>query len=232
VPTAAMRTGDFSGATFVVRDPQTGLAFSGNRIPAERIDPAARRIVDFFFPLPNQTTTAAGGFGTYRQILPLSRDRDRADVRVDHELTGKDSLFVRASWQGRDPDAFTFESTGTTGGGGLQISDCSTGARRLSHWPPVGRGSGRARSSTNSAAATASIRAIAGATSSPAISARCLASTCRRWRQRRPGSLNSSSPRRPGHPAFRTSGRTRSAICGRHPFRSAAARRGCRVRIP
>ena len=119
VPTAAMRTGDFSGATFVVRDPLTGLQFSGNQIPAERIDPAARRIVDFFFPLPNQTTTAAGGFGTYRQILPLSRDRDRADLRIDHELTGKDSLFVRASWQGRNPDAFTFESTGATGGGGL-----------------------------------------------------------------------------------------------------------------
>jgi hypothetical protein len=119
VPTAAMRTGDFSAAGFTVRDPLTGAPFPGNRIPAERIDPAARKIVDFFYPLPNQSGTSNQGYGTYRQILPLSRNRERADVRIDHELTGKDSLFVRTSWQGRDPDAFTFESTGGNGGAGL-----------------------------------------------------------------------------------------------------------------
>jgi hypothetical protein len=119
VPTAAMRTGDFSAAGFTVRDPLTGAPFPGNRIPAERIDPAARRIIDFFYPLPNQAASSNQGFGTYRQILPLSRDRERADLRIDHELTGKDSVFVRTSWQGRDPDAFTFESTGANGGSGL-----------------------------------------------------------------------------------------------------------------
>jgi hypothetical protein len=119
VPTAAMRSGDFSGNSFVVRDPLTGVQFSGNRIPAERIDPAARRIMDLFFPLPNQTQTSNGGFGTYRQILALSRTRDRADARVDHELSQSNSLFARFSWQNRDPDAFTFESTGGNGGGGL-----------------------------------------------------------------------------------------------------------------
>lgn len=119
VPTAAMRAGDFSAASFVIRDPLTGEPFPGNRIPAERLDPAAVRIMNFFYPLPNQTQTSNGGFGTYRQILPLSRNRDRTDARIDHELTAKDSIFVRGSWQNRDPDAFTFESTGTNGGGGL-----------------------------------------------------------------------------------------------------------------
>ena len=75
--------------------------------------------MDFFYPLPNQAHTSNGGFGTYRQILALSRNRDRADARIDHELTGRDSLFVRGSWQNRDPDAFTFESTGANGGAGL-----------------------------------------------------------------------------------------------------------------
>jgi hypothetical protein len=119
VPTAAMRAGDFSGTTIVVRDPLTGAAFPGNRIPAERLDPAARRIVDYFYPMPNQATTSNGGFGTFREILPLNRIRDRADGRIDHELTGHDSLFARVSWQRRDPDAFTFESTGVNGGAGL-----------------------------------------------------------------------------------------------------------------
>jgi hypothetical protein len=119
VPTAAMRGGDFSGNSFTVRDPVTGLPFPGNRIPGERIDPSARRIMDFFYPLPNQPNTVTGGYGAYRQILALDRGRDRADVRVDHELSGRDSLFARVSWQNRDPDAFTFESTGGNGGAGL-----------------------------------------------------------------------------------------------------------------
>ena len=119
VPTAAMRNGDFSANAFVVRDPVTGVQFPGNRIPADRIDPSARRILDFFYPLPNQANLAAGGYGAYRQILPQNRERDRADVRVDHELSGRDSLFARVSWQRRDPDAFTFESTGGNGGAGL-----------------------------------------------------------------------------------------------------------------
>ncbi len=114
-----MRGGDFSANPFTVRDPQTGAAFPGNRIPGERIDPAARQILDYFYPLPNQSNTATGGYGAFREILPLSRNRDRADVRIDHELTGRDSLFSRFSWQTRDPDAFTFESTGGNGGAGL-----------------------------------------------------------------------------------------------------------------
>jgi hypothetical protein len=119
VPTAAMRNGDFSANTFVVRDPVTGVQFPGNRIPADRIDPSARRILDFFYPLPNQANLAAGGYGAFREILTQERVRDRADLRVDHEVSGRDSLFARVSWQRRDPDAFTFESTGGNGGAGL-----------------------------------------------------------------------------------------------------------------
>ncbi|BCS31650.1 hypothetical protein TBR22_A08530 [Luteitalea sp. TBR-22] len=118
VPTDAMRGGDFSGTSFVIRDPQTGLPFLGNRIPADRLDPAALQIMRTFYPAPNQSTLG-NGYGTYRQIVPLERTRDRADFRLDHELTSNDSLFGRFSWQRRDPDAFTFESTGGNGGGGL-----------------------------------------------------------------------------------------------------------------
>ena len=113
-----MRTGNFAGASFVIRDPQTGLPFPGNQIPANRLDPSALKIISTFYPEPNQATLG-NGYGTYRQIVPLERTRDRADLRLDHELTSKDSLFGRLSWQRRDPDAFTFESTGGNGGGGL-----------------------------------------------------------------------------------------------------------------
>jgi hypothetical protein len=118
VPSAAMRAGDFSAASFVITDPLTGEPFPGNQIPANRLDPAAVQMVNFFYPLPNQEPLETG-YGAYRQIVPLNRTRDRMDARVDHELTSKDSLFSRVSWQGRDPDAFTFESTGGNGGTGL-----------------------------------------------------------------------------------------------------------------
>jgi hypothetical protein len=144
VPTAAMRSGDFSANSFVVRDPVTGLAFPGNRIPADRIDPAARRILDYFYPLPNQAATVTGGYGAFRQILPLSRGRDRADARIDHELTGRDSLFARFSWQKRDPDAFTFESTGGNGGAGLTnlglLDRASTASTAAFGWTRVWSG--------------------------------------------------------------------------------------------
>jgi hypothetical protein len=145
VPTAAMRTGDFSAATFIIRDPVTGAPFPGNRIPAERIDPAAQRILDFFYPQPNQSGTSNGGFGTYRQILALNRSRERADGRIDHELTKNDSIFVRASWQNRTPDAFTFESTGGNGGTGLTnlglLDRTSTATTLATGWTRIFSGS-------------------------------------------------------------------------------------------
>src|SRR4051812_36079147 len=60
VPTAAMRTGDFRGTAITPRDPVTGQAFPNQIIPSDRIDPAARKIMDFFYPLPNQGTLATG----------------------------------------------------------------------------------------------------------------------------------------------------------------------------
>lgn len=232
VPTAAMRTGDFSAATFAVRDPQTGLPFSGNRIPTDRIDPAARRILDFFFPLPNQATTSNGGYGTYRQILALNRNRDRADGRIDHELTGRDSIFTRFSWQHRDPDAFTFESTGGNGGTGLtnlgildrksKAVTVATGWNKILTGAVVNEFRGgyslddRNRRSRFLAGDVGSGFGIEVPTS----------------RRRRRDFRSFSSPRRTGRPASRTSGRIPSVICDRHHSRSAARRRGCRVRIP
>src|SRR5580765_6767906 len=63
VPTAAMRVGDFRGTSIHPIDPTTGEAFANQMIPAERIDPSATKIMNFFYPLPNQSTVASGGFG-------------------------------------------------------------------------------------------------------------------------------------------------------------------------
>jgi len=108
VPTAAMRAGDFSGASFTIRDPLTGQPFPGNVIPANRISPAARNIMDYFYPLPNQGTLS-NGYGVFQQFVPQTRGRQRADLRFDHEASPNDSIFLRASYQHRNPSDITFE---------------------------------------------------------------------------------------------------------------------------
>jgi hypothetical protein len=109
VPTAAMRGGDFRGTAINPRDPLTGQPFPGQVIPASRISPQARAIMDFFYPLPNRGTLA-NGYGVYQQFVPKTRNRNRADLRLDHEASRNDSIFLRGSYQHFDPNAITFEA--------------------------------------------------------------------------------------------------------------------------
>ena len=109
VPTQAMRNGDFSGANFIIRDPLTGQPFPGNVIPASRIDPTAQKMLNFYYPLPNQGTLSSG-MGVYQEFVPETRNRERADLRFDHEASSKDQLFLRGSYQNRDPGSIQFEA--------------------------------------------------------------------------------------------------------------------------
>jgi hypothetical protein len=52
VPSAALRSGDFSTSGSPVIDPLTGQPFAGNQIPATRISPAAATLLQYI-PLPN-----------------------------------------------------------------------------------------------------------------------------------------------------------------------------------
>jgi hypothetical protein len=118
VPTEAMRNGDFSATTITPRDPVTGLPFPGKVIPAGRISPEARSILDMFYPLPNQGTLASG-MGIYQQFMPASRNRQRADLRLDHDMKN-DSFFLRGSYQRRDPQTVTFETGNALTNNGIQ----------------------------------------------------------------------------------------------------------------
>ncbi|HEY8150942.1 MAG TPA: carboxypeptidase-like regulatory domain-containing protein [Vicinamibacteria bacterium] len=109
VPTAAMRNGDFRGTAITPRDPLTGQPFPGQVIPASRISPQATAIMNFFYPLPNRGTQA-NGYGIYQQFVPKTRNRNRADLRFDHEASKNDSIFLRGSYQHFDPNAITFEA--------------------------------------------------------------------------------------------------------------------------
>ena len=86
VATAAERTGVFTAA---IRDPLTGLPFANNTIPADRIDPVARNIMNLL-PLPN-----ASGTNNFIRQPNVEDDGERYLVKGDVKASDQDNMFVR-----------------------------------------------------------------------------------------------------------------------------------------
>ncbi|HEX9003912.1 MAG TPA: TonB-dependent receptor [Blastocatellia bacterium] len=99
VPTQAMRNGDFSGlANVTVRDPLTGQAFANNRIPDNRISSIAKAILTLY-PLPNVTNPDQFRVANYIRNASNNINSDQYDIRIDHNLTSKQSIFSRWTWK-------------------------------------------------------------------------------------------------------------------------------------
>ncbi|HVL66163.1 MAG TPA: TonB-dependent receptor [Vicinamibacterales bacterium] len=92
VPTAAERSGVFSGA---IRDPRTGANFANNTIPANRIDPVAAAILNLI-PMPNTT-----GTNNFLRTPAVTDDGDRYLGRIDMRLGGADNVFARYIYSDR-----------------------------------------------------------------------------------------------------------------------------------
>jgi hypothetical protein len=93
VPTPAQRAGDFSGdGNNIIYDPLTGEPFPGNIIPPSRFDPLARNFVNLY-PDPNQD----GLKNNYLVNPESTRTINQGDVRLDHQFSGTDRLFLRVS---------------------------------------------------------------------------------------------------------------------------------------
>jgi hypothetical protein len=104
VPTDAMRNGDLSGAVTngvlqVMYDPLTGNAdgtgrtpFAGNLIPAGRIDPVAKRILDYY-PHAN----LPGNTRNYVRDAKSTVDRDNYDFKVNWNRTSSHQIWGKYS---------------------------------------------------------------------------------------------------------------------------------------
>jgi hypothetical protein len=113
VPTALERQGNFSqsfrNATtlYPVKDPTTGLAFPGNVIPANRIDPNSSKLLSVF-PLPNATNTAVTNFAYNFQIAGSENIPVKQEIlRVDYNISDRAKAWFRAS-------GFSSDNTGLT----------------------------------------------------------------------------------------------------------------------
>jgi hypothetical protein len=103
VPTAAMRMGDFSALPVKIYDPATTVVsgssytrqqFPGNIIPANRFDPVTVKMVNAY-PLP----LTSGLTNNYTSNMSQQQNWDQGDIRVDQNITSKDTFFARYSIQ-------------------------------------------------------------------------------------------------------------------------------------
>ncbi len=92
VPTAAIRSGDMSASPNPVYDPATGAgngtgreAFANRVIPASRISPIARKIVDLV-PQPNVANALVAN---YYVNTPILYDLQRFDFKTDWNVSSK-----------------------------------------------------------------------------------------------------------------------------------------------
>jgi hypothetical protein len=67
--------------------------FAHNTIPASRIDPAARALLDRY---PQQTSSATAN--NYTRVGNETTDQDQFDARIDHRITTSDRAFARISY--------------------------------------------------------------------------------------------------------------------------------------
>jgi len=120
VPTAAERTGDFSGIPQAIYDPAsltvtpgtasgyTRLPFPGNVIPANRFDPVTARVIQAY-PLPS-----ASGLANNQFTNPvLGQNNDTGDGRVDWNVNSSNTVFGRFSKQNtltNTPSTFGFRT--------------------------------------------------------------------------------------------------------------------------
>ncbi len=121
VPTELERTGDFSQSLdvnsklIVVKDPTTGLAFPGNRIPSTRLDANGQALLKFF-PLPNFSDRSISG-GQYNYIFQTdnSTPQRTETLKIDYNINANNLLFGNfTTYSDVQTGAMSIPSSGST----------------------------------------------------------------------------------------------------------------------
>lgn len=126
MPTAAERRGDFSGSLLGVRDPLSGLPFSGNVIPAGRISPQAVALAAYY-PQPN---VSAPGSANYQRPVVTATRQDQLQLGVTQPVSNRTTLIGTFAFQRTVTDSvnlFDFTDTSRTS----SLDAAATWARRF-----------------------------------------------------------------------------------------------------
>ncbi len=111
VPTAAMRTGDFSDATYLSKlvssqinavpaaTTDNGLAglITGGKIASSAIDPTGKILMGLL-PLPNADPSANNGYN-YLQALTLDQNMKQTLTRIDYNISESTKFYARYNLQ-------------------------------------------------------------------------------------------------------------------------------------
>jgi hypothetical protein len=93
----AWRTGNFSGFNTVL-DPDTHVPFPNNQIPVGRFDSASLKLIALMPPPNVPGSVSASGVANNYLTNPVEPDNaDQGDIRIDHRISEKDSMFARFS---------------------------------------------------------------------------------------------------------------------------------------
>lgn len=111
-PTVAERNGDLSALGVAIYDPFNPARprFAGGVIPQGRISPSSLAILQALQPLPN----APGLVNNLINTNPIINNRNLWNLRVDHQLSERDALVFRYSFQNVEsviPYTNTFENS-------------------------------------------------------------------------------------------------------------------------
>jgi hypothetical protein len=106
VPTAKMRTGDFSEVSAAIYNPYsirivnnvpTRDPFPNNVIPASLQDPVGRKLMDYY-PKPNLTPAGAAWVNNYAEGTKFKGLYDITTMKFDHTISQKQQMFVRLNF--------------------------------------------------------------------------------------------------------------------------------------
>src|SRR2546427_4953623 len=100
VPSLALRNGDLSAYSTAIKDPNTGVPFSGNQIPANRISPLSQNVLKYLFPLPNTGSPNAIA-NNYVENFSTPISSNQADLRFDQNINSRQTAFARFTWKKR-----------------------------------------------------------------------------------------------------------------------------------
>ena len=107
VPTAAERNGNLNDlvnglGNGPVLNPFTGAAFPNNTIPTGScqacINPVAQAVLNYY-PLPNANLGVLNPSYNYQTLVPIPSNSDAFDIRLDHNITSKQQLYIRYSFK-------------------------------------------------------------------------------------------------------------------------------------
>jgi hypothetical protein len=135
VPTQALRDGNFAGLGVTIFDPLSGIvgtgsngcavgnvcrtAFTGNQIPAGRINPVAKALLSYY-SAPKQPGLLGNIFDS--TLTEVTKPYDNYTFRIDQNFSDKNRLFVRGSWYDRSSHYNDYLGSAATGVNFLFIS--------------------------------------------------------------------------------------------------------------